>query len=189
MAGGRGTRMGGETEKLLLRYKKPVILHVVDSLIDSECFERIVAVTSPNSPGVKNLLEREGIETFDTSGGGYVEDLNCILRSIHDCAFVTSGDLPLLDRHIVRKVLRCHTAESAWTSIVITQAFLESLGFGVGTRIKHEGRACCYSGISVVNSDAISSLGAVTEKRVIMNDRRLAFNINTPHDYELLGTT
>ena len=32
MAGGQGTRMKVDGEKLLLKYKKPVILHVVDAL-------------------------------------------------------------------------------------------------------------------------------------------------------------
>ena len=32
MAGGKGTRMNLDNEKLLLKYKKPVILHAVDSL-------------------------------------------------------------------------------------------------------------------------------------------------------------
>ena len=32
MAGGKGTRMNSNEEKLLLTYKKPVILHVVDAL-------------------------------------------------------------------------------------------------------------------------------------------------------------
>lgn len=188
MAGGRGTRMGGGgTEKLLLRYKKPAILHVADSLKDSGCFERIVAATSPNSPDTRRLLESEGIETFDTSGSGYVEDLNCVLRSIRGVALVASGDLPLLDGCIIQKVLRCHAAESAWTSIVVSQAFLESLGLGVGEEVRHEGRMCCYSGISVVNTDEISSLDAVAETRVVMDDRRLAFNLNTPHDFKLLG--
>ena len=187
MAGGRGTRMGGGIEKLLLRYKKPAILHVADSLTDSGCFERIVAATSPNSPDTKRLLESEGIETFETSGEGYVEDLNCVLRSIRGPALVTSGDLPLLDGNIIQKVLQCRAAESAWTSIIVSQTFLESLGLDVRGGVEHEGKTCCYSGISVVNSDAISSLDAVTETRVVMDDRRLAFNLNTPYDYDLLG--
>jgi len=32
MAGGKGTRMNLDNEKLLLKYKKPIILHVIDSL-------------------------------------------------------------------------------------------------------------------------------------------------------------
>ena len=33
MAGGKGTRMKSNQEKLLLEYKKPLILHVIDCLL------------------------------------------------------------------------------------------------------------------------------------------------------------
>ena len=59
MAGGKGTRMNLDTEKLLLKYKKPVILHVVDSIKNSNCFSKILAITSPNSPKTKKFLEIE----------------------------------------------------------------------------------------------------------------------------------
>ena len=38
MAGGKGSRMKLNEEKLLLKYKKPVVLHVADALSDSGCF-------------------------------------------------------------------------------------------------------------------------------------------------------
>ena len=56
MAGGKGTRMNLDDEKLLLKYKKSVILHVVDSLNDSNCFSKILAITSLHSPKTKKLL-------------------------------------------------------------------------------------------------------------------------------------
>ncbi len=53
MAGGKGTRMESNQEKLLLKYKKPVILHVIDALKDSECFSKVIAVTSQHAPKTK----------------------------------------------------------------------------------------------------------------------------------------
>ena len=70
MAGGKGSRMNLDGEKLLLKYKKPVILHVVDSLNDSKCFSKILALTSLHSPNTKKLLQENNINTFDTSGIG-----------------------------------------------------------------------------------------------------------------------
>ena len=68
MAGGKGTRMNLDNEKLLLEYKKPVIFHVVDSLKESNCFSKILALTSCNSPKTKKLLEENNIEIFNTNG-------------------------------------------------------------------------------------------------------------------------
>jgi len=43
MAGGKGSRMNIAGEKLLLKYKKPIVLHVIDALKNSECFSKILA--------------------------------------------------------------------------------------------------------------------------------------------------
>ena len=91
MAGGKGSRMKLYGEKLLLKYKKPVILHVVDSLKQSNCFSKIIAITSNNSPDTKQLLEQNNIDTLNSSGDGYVEDLNLVLQKFDDDVFVTSG--------------------------------------------------------------------------------------------------
>ena len=80
MAGGRGSRMEFPApEKLLLEYEKPIIFHVIDSLNDSRCFSKVFAATSPHSPDTNRVLEERGIETLDTQGNGYVNDLNFLL--------------------------------------------------------------------------------------------------------------
>ena len=56
MAGGKGSRMSLPKEKLLLEYKKPTILHVIDALKESKCFKKIIAITSSNSPETKKFL-------------------------------------------------------------------------------------------------------------------------------------
>ena len=66
MAGGKGTRMESNQEKLLLRHKKPIILHVIDALKDSECFSKLIAILSPNVPKTKELLEHNDVNIIDT---------------------------------------------------------------------------------------------------------------------------
>ena len=104
MAGGKGSRMKSSDEKLLLPYKKPIILHVADALSDSDCFSEIIFITSPNSPKTKKLLLENNYKIIDSTGQGYVQDLNNILKSIGDSVFVTSADLPLLDQNIIKKI-------------------------------------------------------------------------------------
>ena len=62
MAGGKGTRMNLDDEKLLLKYKKPIILHVIDSLKDSNYFSKILAITSSHSPKTKIRSEEHTSE-------------------------------------------------------------------------------------------------------------------------------
>ena len=91
MAGGKGTRMDIPEEKLLLEYRKPIIFHVIDALKNSYCFSKVVVATSPNSPDTKRVLEERGIETLDTQGNGYVNDLNFLLQKMDDLYLLFLG--------------------------------------------------------------------------------------------------
>jgi adenosylcobinamide-phosphate guanylyltransferase len=188
MAGGKGTRMNLDDEKLLLKYKKPVILHVVDSLKNSNCFSRILAITSSNSPKTKKLLQENNIEIFDTPGIGYVEDLNLVLQIIHDMVLVTSGDLPLLDQQIIQKIVHQYDSQNIWTGILVTNKFLTALGIESNYSVNFNNQECNFTGISLVNSDKISSFENIGENYIIIDDKRIAFNLNTKQDYDLLST-
>ena len=78
MAGGKGSRMKIQGEKLLLEYKKPIVLHVIDALKNSQCFSKIVAATSPNSPNTARILS-EHVQVISTKGNDYVSDLKFVL--------------------------------------------------------------------------------------------------------------
>jgi len=188
MAGGKGTRMNLDEEKLLLKYKKPIILHVIDSLRNSNLFSKILAVTSTNSPKTKKLLEENNVEIFDTLGIDYVEDLNLVLKSIDDAVLITSGDLPLLDEDIVQKIVNQYNSHKIWVSILVTKNFLSSLGLESNYQVNFNDEICHYTGISLVNSKKISSIKNLEENYIIIDDKRIAFNINSKYDYDLLGT-
>ena len=189
MAGGKGARMNLDDEKLLLNYKKPVILHVIDSLKNSNCFSKILAVTSSNSPKTKKLLEENNIETFETSGIGYVEDLNFTLKDIDDEVLITSGDLPLLDEEVIQTIVNQYDSQKIWTSILVTDKFLTSLGIKSDYSVNFADQKCHFTGISLVNSEKISSLENLDEHYIIIDDERIALNLNTKQDYDLLSTT
>ena len=189
MAGGRGSRMEFPSpEKLLLEYEKPVIFHVIDSLNNSHCFSKVFAATSPNSPDTKFELERIGVETLDTQGNGYVNDLNFLLQKMDGFVFVVSGDLPLLDEEIIQKLVEFNS-ESVWTSFLVSKKFLDSLSLESNLLVKHDGVECIYAGISIINADKIKNLNSVNEDYIILDDKRIAFNLNTKEDYELLNSS
>ena len=189
MAGGKGTRMNLDDEKLLLKYKKPIILHVVDSLKDSNCFSKILALTSSNSPKTQKLLQENNIEIFNTNGIGYVEDLSLVLQSTNDSILVTSGDLPLLDNEIIKNIVKYYDPEKIWTSILVTNKFLTKLGLESDYSINYNNEICNYTGISLINSNKINSSKNLDQNYIVIDDKRVAFNLNTKQDYELLSTT
>ena len=189
MAGGSGSRMDFPApEKLLLEYKKPIIFHVIDSLNDSHCFSKVFAATSPNSPDTKRVLEERGIETLDTQGNGYVNDLNFLLQKMDGFVFVVSGDLPLLDEEIIQIMTEKFNSKNVWTSFLVSKKFLNSLGLQSELLVHSaKGIECTYSGISIIN---VNKLGIgkkpVKEYHIVLDDKRISFNLNTKKDYELL---
>ena len=189
MAGGKGSRMNLPEEKLLLKYKKPIILHVVDALVNSKCFSKVLAITSNNSPKTRNLLEENNVQLFNTPGNGYVEDLNLVLKSLNDSVLITSADLPFLDEDVIQNVVSHYNSQNTWTTILVTKEFLEQFHLSSDYEVTFADQKCYYTGISLVNTRNISTLANMPEKFIIINDKRIAFNLNTKNDYDLFRTT
>ena len=187
MAGGKGTRMESNQEKLLLEYKKPLVLHVMDALKNSNCFEEIIAVTSPNSPQTHKILAENDVKILETSGTNFVTDLNYVLKKLDDYIFVTSGDLPLLDENIVKQIVDTTNPEKIWTSIVTTASFQSSMNLDSEYIISFNDEDHVHTGISIVNANKIKNLDFVEEDYLVINDKRVCLNINTKNDFELLG--
>jgi len=188
MAGGKGTRMNSSEEKLLLEYKKPVIFHVLDALKNSHCFTKIITATSSNSPKTKEILEQAKIETIETEGKGYSKDLNVVLQNLNDYVFVTSGDLPFLDETIIQSMIEKFNSEKTWTSFLISTNFLNSLNLQSELVVKIENSDCVYTGISIINANKIANLNEIEQNYIILDDKRIAFNLNTNEDYRLLNS-
>ena len=188
MAGGKGTRMQSNQEKLLLEYKKPLVLHVIDALKNSNCFEKIIAVTSPNSPKTHKILAEHDVEILETLGENFVTDLNYVLKKLDDYVFVTSGDLPLLDGNIVKQIVDTANPEKIWTSIITTKIFQSSLNLEPECIISFNEDDYVHTGISIVNASKIKNFDSVEEDYLIINDKRVCLNVNTKTDFELLGS-
>ncbi len=188
MAGGKGTRMQSDKEKLLLEYKKPLVLHVVDALKNSNCFEKIVAVTSPNSPQTQKILTENNVKIIETLGDNFVTDLNHVLKQLDDYVFVTSGDLPLLDTNIVKQIVADSNPKKIWTSIVTTKSFQSSLSLEPECLISLNGEEHVHTGISIVNASEIQNFDSIEEDYLIINDKRVCLNVNTKTDFELLSS-
>jgi adenosylcobinamide-phosphate guanylyltransferase len=189
MAGGKGTRMDHSNEKLLLQYKKPVVLNVVDSLRNSNCFSKVIVATSPNSPNTKSVLEQNDVETLATPGNGYTNDLNSLLKEMQGFLFVISGDLPLLDEKIIQVMTGKFNPKNIWTSFLVSKNFLNSLNLESDLIINDGDIECVYTGISIINADKITNLDSIKETYIILDDKRIAFNLNTKKDYELLNSS
>jgi adenosylcobinamide-phosphate guanylyltransferase len=189
MCGGKGTRMESSEEKLLLKYKKPMIEHVLNAFKNSRIFSKIVCVTSDNAPKTREFVSSLGIDTLETKGSGYVNDLGESLLKFNELIFVASGDMPLLDSEIINKIVKLVDEKNSWTSILVRKNFLQSLGLEAEFFVNYDDEECAYTGISIVDPNQIKNMQHVTESYVIIDDKRVATNLNTKKDYDLICTT
>jgi adenosylcobinamide-phosphate guanylyltransferase len=189
MCGGKGTRMKSSEEKLLLKYKKPLIEHVLNAFENSKIFSKIICVTSNNAPKTREFVSRMGIDILETKGSGYVNDLGESLLKFDELIFVASGDMPLLDSKIIKKIMKLINKKNAWTSILVRKNFLQSLGFEAEFFVDYNGEDCAYTGISIVAPKRIKNLQYISESYIILDDKRVATNLNTKKDYDLICTT
>lgn len=189
MCGGKGTRMNLSQEKLLLKYKNPVIQHVINALQESGCFSKIIGATSSNAPKTSEFLKSLGISIIQTEGNGYVNDLNQILQNFDEHVFVISGDMPLLDAQIIKKIVQLADIKNTWNTVLLSKNFLDSLHIETEYLVTYNKKEYSYSGISIVNPILLSGMKHVEESYVILDDKRIAINLNTKQDYDLLGAT
>jgi adenosylcobinamide-phosphate guanylyltransferase len=186
MCGGKGTRMNASKEKLLLKYKKPIIEHVLNAFKNSEIFSKIICVTSNNAPNTREFVSKMGVDVLEAKGSGYVDDLVQSLFKFDELIFVASGDMPLLDPEIINKIIKSINEKNAWTSVLVRKSFLQSLGFEAEFFVDCNDEKCAYTGISIIDPKQIRNTECVKESHVILDDKRVATNLNTKKDYDLI---
>lgn len=188
MAGGRGRRMRSGQEKPMMSLKgRPMVGYVMEALRSSGCFERIMAVVSGGTPRTAQFLAGQGAMVSNSSGAGYVKDLGYILGLIKPKrTLVTPGDLPLLDAGIVREIAsRFEHCRKPSLAVVVSKALVERMGADTEYCFEHDGKIVCYTGISVIDSSRVSGYDAMEEEILVMDEPRLALNVNTVSELRL----
>jgi len=167
------------------------IERVVVALKGIDSFEKIVAAVSPTTPATKKFLLSVGIETIDTSGTGYPQDLSMLLEKLAPAkVLVVPADLPLLTAGIMRKIVdilaeACNNEGVPALSVAIEKSFVEKLGV---TPSVYFGNNLCHSGITLFDTSSLTE-GAtdrlIEEHYVIMNRVEVSLNVNTKKEKEI----
>ena len=90
---------------------------------------------------------------------------------------------------IIRKIISNFNPNKIWTTYLVTKKFLDKQNLVGSYSTIFGNEICYYSGISIINSKKINSLKKISENFQILEDKRIAVNINTRKDYELLHKT
>jgi adenosylcobinamide-phosphate guanylyltransferase len=186
MCGGKASRMlqqAGEEKPLIKVDGVAMIELVISALLSSEKFDRIVGTVSPNAPKTYELLKSKGIETIETSGQGYSQDLSRLLSILEPHkVLVVPADIPLLNSQIVNEIFSITSdMQEPAISIILEKGFVE--GLGVKPSIVFD--QYCISGITMFNTIIAVSSGLVQERYLVMNRKEIALNVNTIEELKL----
>ena len=187
MCGGRASRMKkARMEKPLLKVDGVAMVErVISALAVSDRFDRIVAAISPNTPKTNEFLESKGIETIETSGEGYSQDLSQLLSKLKpQKVMVVPGDIPLLNSNLIKEILNYisdRQEHEPAISIIIEKRFVERIGVRPSIIVLDQ---YCHSGITIFNTMTVGT-EPVKEHYLVMNRKEIALNVNTKEELEL----
>ena len=195
MCGGKGIRLRqfGMIEKPLLDLKgKAMIEYVLDALIYSQKFQRVIAVSSPFSSKTTTFLYNHPyysnglIEVIETEGASYSKDLSFVLNNLkRDRVLTVSADLPLLNSNIVGQIVIHNIPRFSCASIILEKHFVENIGITPSVVFNIGAQQYCYSGITVFNSPKFKEFQTIKEYYILMNKREIAINVNTLRELHL----
>lgn len=175
MCGGRGTRLDVEGEKPLFEVGGvPMVDPVADALRESRV-DRVLGVVSPHTPATAAHLDARGIDTLETPGEGYVEDLLAAVEAVGTPVLTVAADLPLLAPEHADRTLDAF--DGAGVQVCVPAALKRALGASADTTYTREGREVAPSGINIVTDD--------TDTMYLSYDARLAVNVNRLSDAAL----
>jgi len=177
LAGGRGTRFGRGEKPLALCAGRPMIERVADALTGAGL--EIVVVTSPSTPFTRNWCSAHGLACLCAGGAGYVEDLAEAAGAlgVDGPLLCVSSDLPCLTPSLVERVLFAYAAQplpalSVWVPVGTDG------GAGAPCIETFDGTRAVPAGINVLYASRME--GQQEEARLLIDEPRLRYNVNTP---------
>ncbi len=192
MCGGRGTRLGTDTEKSLVPVGgRPMVDRVCGALATADGVDRVVAAVSTHTPATRTHLAggdgstpaTDSPTVVETSGEGYVADLDEGMDrgGLAPPVLTVAADLPLVDGAVVDRVLAAHAARHepedgvCSLSVCVPAERVRALGATLDTSFAPADRELAPTGLNVVGDPD-------RERRVVLDDARLAVNVNRPRD-------
>lgn len=179
MCGGAGTRLESAVEKPLVEVCDVPMVERVRRAVAGSRVDRVHAAVSPQTPATRDVLRRRSCTVVETSGAGYVDDLDDVLNRVGRPVLTVAADLPLLAPGVIDQVIATarrtgEGSEPNSLAVCVPATLKRRLGLSVDDQFDHEGQTLAPSGCNVV--------GAGPDTIVTRYDVRLAVNVNRPGD-------
>lgn len=184
MAGGKGTRMKLGVEKPMLKLGgKPLIEYVLDALMRSKEVNDVVVAVSKYTPKTAEYLTRRSVVVIETPGESWHVDVRYAVKKMSlDKVLTVSADIPFITSEIIDEIIRGYrrSRKSAFT-VVVPLETRKRLGLSANYTLRIGNKTLVPAGINVVDGKRIDD-DVLEEEIFIMDDERLAININTYQD-------
>jgi adenosylcobinamide-phosphate guanylyltransferase len=188
MAGGKGTRFSSiDAEKPLIEFiGQPMIAHVIRELKSSK-IETITVAVSAHTPKTKTWAENSKLNIILTPGKSFIDDYIWAAKklNIKNPFLTVTSDIPLINKNLINKVIDSYLLKcSGALAVYIPYHLFEAVSVKPDLILKIDDDQFVPAGLNVVDGKAIDN--AQEEIILVLNDKSLAFNINTPSDLQAL---
>jgi len=186
MAGGKGTRFGGDMEKPMAKFMgKPLIRRVIEAAKESKRIaDTIVAVTS-FSPKTAQEAAEASVKVIETDGQGYHADMQQAVQDANlKCpVLIISADLPLLNGEFLDEIISKYeeSGKPALTVLVPEEA-LHEYGVSAVSPYEYEGKMYAVSGINIIDGQRI--LEEQGQEIIVSSRPEAVFTVNSLEDLE-----
>jgi adenosylcobinamide-phosphate guanylyltransferase len=186
MAGGKGTRFGGDTEKPMAQFEgKPLIRRVIEAVKESRMVSEIYVAVTAYSPKTAQEAKKASVQVIETYGKGYHEDIQQAVQEadIKCPVLIVSADLPLLNGKFLDEIIgKYERLGNPALTVMIPEEALTEYGLSAVSPFEHEGRTYAVSGINIIDGRRINE---EQKQEIIVSSRPEAvFTVNSVNDLE-----
>lgn len=167
---------------------KKLIEYVLDVLAGARYVDRIYVAASSNGPDTLKWLEDSSLDihVINTPGIGYVSDMVAAVEEagINGPVLMIMADLPLLTSRMIDEIIqRYNEVPQPALSVYSLLSICRSNGLRPDTVFNKEGQLIVPSGINILDADNIRE--EQEDYNYILDNQRLAVNVNTVEDLEI----
>ena len=187
MAGGLAQRLGCGEKSCIDLNGKTLISYIIEALANANGVERIFVSVTAATPQTKLLIESEykNLKIIEAAEGNYVGDMIYSIKKteIIGPILVVMCDLPLVGSDIIEDVLaQYEKCEEPALSVYVPISLCKEIGIRPDTVFHKNTKLIVPTGINIL--DASDICNEQPDYNYIVNDPRLAMNVNTPEDLE-----
>jgi adenosylcobinamide-phosphate guanylyltransferase len=186
MAGGKGTRFGGDTEKPMALFNgKPLIRRVIEATKESKKITEIYVAVTSYSPKTAQEAKKAYMNVIETEGKGYHADVQQAVKeaNINCPVMVISADLPLLNGAFLDEIIEDYeeSGKPALTVMIPEEALIE-FGLSAVSLYEHKGKRYAVSGINIIDGKRI--LNEQEQKILTSMKPEAVFTVNSAKDLD-----